>query len=362
MTALEKIQTAFWHWLDQVAEAVLAARARFTSKNPVHLVETEQGRFSVLPAQKRQGAIARGAEIQIENGAIAGYPAPELQAALQGGEVDLLLRPDRFVFKPLELPARAAEFLDGVVRSQIDRLTPWDAEHAAFGASAPVDAGGGRIVVTVAATAKTALLPLVKAFTASGARSVTVRTPTPDGPPGAPAITVMQQNIARILDLVATRRILLVGLAFVGLLAATAVMAAAIIDGHLESREDELARQIAQRRSAALSLRNAPGDPKTAAERMLAARKNQSPSAVVALEILSQILPDDTYVTELRIEPGKLRVSGITRDAPLLIRLIEQSRHFRQATFFAPITRSPSDPGDRFYIEARMVPNFSLTP
>jgi general secretion pathway protein L len=362
MTTAGTLLNGFWQWLDHVAQAVLAARTRFTRRRQVRLIETDDGAFAVAASGKRPDGVPAGARLHIDNGAIAARSNPQLQSALQGGDIELVLRPDRFVFKPLELPARAAEFLDGVVRSQIDRLTPWDADHAAFGAGRPADAGGGRIVVTVAATATEALLPLVTALTAAGADAITVETPAPDEGAGAPAIIVMTRNIARMLDLGAMRRILLVGLAFVGLLAATAMMAAAIIDSNLESRQDELARQIAQRRAAALSLRNAPGDPKTVAERALAARKNQSPSAVIALEILSQILPDDTYVTELRIEPGRLRLSGITHDAPRLIRLIEQTHHFRQATFFAPITRSPSDTGDRFYIEARMVPNFSLTP
>jgi len=78
--------------------------------------------------------------------------------------------------------------------------------------------------------------------------------------------------------------------------------------------------------------------------------------------VLSRILPDRTYVTELRIESDKLRVTGITDDAPRLIRLMEQTPHFTQATFFAPITRSPSDIGDRFDIEARLEPVFSPLP
>ena len=43
----------------------------------------------------------------------------------------------------------------------------------------------------------------------------------------------------------------------------------------------------------------------------------RAPSSVIVLEVLSQILPDHTYVTELRIEGDKLRVIGVTRDAPL---------------------------------------------
>ena len=122
----------------------------------------------------------------------------------------------------------------------------------------------------------------------------------------------------------------------------------------------DLARRIEHARAAGLLARDPANNPRILAERALVQRKNQSPSAVIALEILSQILPDDTYVSELRIEGDKVRLSGITHDAPRLVRVIEQTRHFSQATFFAPIT--PSEGGDHFNIEARMEPNFSTEP
>ncbi len=91
----------------------------------------------------------------------------------------------------------------------------------------------------------------------------------------------------------------------------------------------------------------------------MARRKNQTPANVIVLEALSNVLPDNTFVTELRIEGDKVQVVGITNDAPSLIRLIEQSPHFSRATFFAPTTRSSSDPGDRYHIEALIKPVFS---
>ena len=103
------------------------------------------------------------------------------------------------------------------------------------------------------------------------------------------------------------------------------------------SEQDELARRIAERRAAIRAGREGGAQASTPL-RALERRKYQSPSSVIVLEVLSQILPDHTYVTELRIEGDKLRVIGVTRDAPGLIRLIEQSPHFTRATFFAPTT------------------------
>ena len=125
------------------------------------------------------------------------------------------------------------------------------------------------------------------------------------------------------------------------------------IGDSLGAQESELARQISARR-AAIRAGSDGGDrsPVAALER----RKYETPSSVIVLEALSRVLPDHTYVTELHLAGNKLQIVGITRDAPSLIPLIEQSQHFTRATFYAPTTRSPSDPGERFHIEARVEP------
>jgi len=121
----------------------------------------------------------------------------------------------------------------------------------------------------------------------------------------------------------------------------------------LDAEQQDLQRRIAQRR-AALSFNQGP----SSAEALLAKRKQTSPSSVMVLEEMSRVLPDSTYVTELRIERDKLQVVGLTQDAPSLIKLIEQSPQFSRAIFFAPTTRSQNESGERFHIEAHITPYF----
>ena len=187
-----------------------------------------------------------------------------------------------------------------------------------------------------------------------GVKSVFVSTTLP----GADnlAVRVFEQSTAGALEVRSVRRKLVAGLAIAAILAVMAIAADVVIGGDLQSRQSDIARRIAERRGI---IRAGNDSVANSALAKLARRKNQTPADVIVLEALSNVLPDNTYVTELRVEGDKVQVVGITNDAPSLIRLIEQSPHFSRATFFAPTTRSPSDPGDRYHIEARIKPVFS---
>src|SRR5437660_370682 len=159
MTLIERTKSEIGRWLDDTAAAVIWLVNRVASPRTVRLIEQQGGDFVVDDARSSSPE----ARLRFADGERSSADAGSAGVALRGRRVDLVLQSDRFLFKPLELPARAAEFMDGIVRSQIDRLTPWTAEHSAFGASMPTEAGNGRIVLTVAATAKSVLQPFVAA-------------------------------------------------------------------------------------------------------------------------------------------------------------------------------------------------------
>ena len=228
-----------------------------------------------------------------------------------------------------------------------------------FGWSTPTEAGSDRIVVTIAATARAKIAPYVQALGAFNPQSIAVFTAPQEALAGAAPIKILEDQRHGTVNVHRIRRGLVALLVLSAVLAGAAASADFVVGGNLAERQDELARKISQRRAAIRSFGELSGDSAAGAERILARRKHTNPSTVLVLEALSQILPDHTYVTELRIENDKLRVIGVTQDAPSLIRLIEQSPQFTRATFFAPTTRSPADPGERFHIEARIEPVFS---
>jgi general secretion pathway protein L len=351
-----KIAEAFWSWMNSVAGSLVALIGGIRSPRRLRLVEEGRDTFRVEISQGRRASVSLGHEVRIVNGRVGGTLPASLATALQRSRIELVLQPDRFLFRPLELPKRATEFLEGVVRAQIDRLTPWSANDAVFGWTPPNPQEKERILLTVVATARALITPYLQALAGLGAGSIVVSTiPQGLGATAAP-VQVLEHSAHSALDIRRVRGALAAVLVVMGLAALIAVVADQFAADALEAQRQDLSQRISERHS---SMRRDGLSGTAPAQTVLERRKRETPSSVMVIEALSQILPDHTYVTELRVEGDKLQVIGVTRDAPSLIRLIEQSPHFTRATFFAPTTRSSGDPGERFHIEARIKPVFS---
>ena len=321
----------------------------------VELVEQADGSFLVADMSKQPGERAHGPSLRIDESGIADPISPQTRSLLARSTVDVMLAPSRFIFRSLELPQGARQFLDGVVRSQIDRLTPWSPNEAAFGWSEPTDAGNGQIAITVAATARSLVAPIARA--AIAARADQVRMSTRVGEGETLVIPVFAQDIGGGNGGRGLLRGLVAGLALSGLAFVVSLGAWLVVGSGDDARIANLQNRIAERRS---DLMNRRGPAAEEALKALQARKWKTPSAVMVLEALSKTLPDDAHLSELRIEGGKVQIAGSAADAPALIRLIEQSRHFTQATFFAPTVRAPGG-GESFHIEAHIEPSFAAT-
>jgi general secretion pathway protein L len=354
MSVMSEAKAVFEEWIAAVAGAVETLIGRYAPRPQIELVGETGGLLTARLKSARKGPPLADVSFRITNG----QPTPPLpagwQAAFRGSRIETELAPAHVLFRPLDFPRQAADFLDGMIRTQIDRLTPWSADEAAFGWSPPSPAGPERIGLMLAATSKQEIGPLLQLAGTLGAQSLTALAAPPADSGIQDKIRVLDQPLRSAahhrLDTPRTLRV-----AFLSAAAAAAIslVAAVYFGDSFDSEQQQLMQRISQRR-AALRL----GPDGGSAFGLLAKRKQSSPSTVIVLEALSKALPDGTYVTELRIDGDKVQVVGMTQNAPSLIRLIEKSPQFARATFFAPTTRAQNAPGEQFHIEARITPSF----
>jgi general secretion pathway protein L len=352
LKSLGKAQTIFSLWMDSVAQTAADAVERLASPLKVSLIEGEHGELLLQAGAQGPDQNVSLTPEQIATGDLAAIRA-DLASALRDSCVDVVLRPDHFLFRPLELPNRATEFLGGIVRSQLDRLMPWNAANTAYGWSKPTETGGDRMTITVAATSVEVIKPLRRTLVDAGAHSIRISVAPPE--PAADSILIWEEKTQGQSQARQIRRVLVAIIAAVGVAAVLAVGSWGLVVTKFESEQSRLAHEITEARNKGAKLRYAQlGEGK--ADQTIAARKQNSPSAVLIIEALSKILSDQTYVTELRIDGSKLYLTGVTRDAPSLIETLETSGRFTHAKFFAPTTRSQSDAIERFHIEATIDP------
>jgi general secretion pathway protein L len=357
MKVLRQIIEAFSYWINSVAATINSIFDRLRSQRHVQLIEVERDSFTFHILDNVKNSDLLDHPVRIVNGSVVGALPANWATVLHGSRIELVLQPSRFLFRPLELPKRATDYLEGIVRSQIDRLTPWAANEAIYSWTPPINAANDRIHLMIAATARAKIAPYLQAIAALGSASIVITTIALHLDSNAAPIKVYDQRMRSAVDVARIRPVLVATFLLCGLSAIFSLGVSAIVADGLGNEQQDLLRKISARRAAMRSVNDLPGG---SVLQMLERRKQASPSSVIVLEALSAVLPDDTYVTEFRFEREKLQIVGITSDAPSLIQLIEQSRHFAHATFFAPTTRSLGETKDRFHIEARINPVFAF--
>jgi len=286
-----------------------------------------------------------------------GVPSADVLQQTRGGIIEIIVPSAAILERCLDLPGESRPYVENVVRHQLETLFPWRAADVLH-TTLIQDRADGRLDVTVRATARPAVAPALAAAIACGASEVliagkgaepgadTVRMPVAFGPAGrdkpSPSHVIARYAIATLLVLT------------VGVLGW-----ATYVRWSLEADIALLDQAIADRRAI---LKRASDARTRAGGGSLEAKKQQSVIAVATLEALSSVLPDDTYLTDLTLDAGRLRMTGLSARATELVPLLEGSGNFRNASFYAPMTRMPGQSTDRFSIEAIVVPRMGGTP
>jgi general secretion pathway protein L len=88
----------------------------------------------------------------------------------------------------------------------------------------------------------------------------------------------------------------------------------------------------------------------------LATERERQASALAALAAATRAVPDDTYLTALRLHEGRLSVTGFSPSAAGLVGTLAKSPDFREPTFDSPVVQSDKDGLETFTISVSLRP------
>jgi general secretion pathway protein L len=336
-------------WIDILARLLLGWR------------DGRRGRRLLELAQQGDGWLVRQVRGQQETplGRIASgaVPSAEIARIAQKSFVVLKLPAAEIICRRINVPAQASGLLAGIVRNQIERLSPWRADDAAFGFDARANPDAASLDVDVLITPRAALDETCRRLDQVGLQ--VDRVVAAGRMPDAAASVTLWSRFADASDksLARTRLAIMAGMAAAICITAAiglwGFLAAASADGEAESVAADIARLQRSAQGGSGRSLNAAAPP---AERAWAL-KEASPVAVVVIEALSRSLPDTSYLTDLNLEGAALRIVGLADDAPALIAPLETSGHLADVRFFAPTTRATDGKRFVFHIEARVEPH-----
>ncbi len=325
---LSRLRQYFEAWIGKVSDAVIEIVESLRPRNTVEMVEGSDQTFAI-------GAplFAEPGTERLSVGSISSLDI------VQGAVLHVRLLPTRFTFREMEVPETATGFVDGLVRSQLDKLMPWNPASAVYGWTKTADLPTGGMKLALAGCSLQSIHPLVEAFSSSGAHHFSLNVADPKT---ARLIEIWNQKGGTFRDSEFLRRPLTLGVA--GLSCAT-VLTLAILIGLWSAGLGSSVMSADTRHRPRLA------DLNTASAESLIQRKSKGPVAVFLLDDLAKLLPDRTFVTELRIEGQKFWITGTTEDAASLLVLMGNSDRFAGASFFAPTTRADGEAREIFHIE-----------
>src|SRR5215510_5010277 len=113
-------------WIEILARLVLAWREQRRSQRTL-MISEENGALVVHQSS------ADGRKAERKPKVLSGGTARRVARSARGRFVILALAADKIVTRHLNVPAQAREFLAGIVRNQIERLSPWPAGEVMYG-------------------------------------------------------------------------------------------------------------------------------------------------------------------------------------------------------------------------------------
>ena len=235
--------------------------------------------------------------------------------------------------REVTLPLAAERGLDQVVFHEMDRFTPFTAAEVIWRCQ-PLrrDRAQGKLVARLSLVPRAAVAAMLDALAQIGLTPRLLEIKAADGAArriafgaGGQARRDWQKQVPLLAGFAVLALVALVSPFFWQSLAFSAV------DARIA------ANQLAVRAVQHLRAEIAAGA--TGAE-AIAAERRRTGDALQAIALLTEAIPDDTYLTGLTYDNGTLTLDGQSKSAAALIGPLTSNPHFEDATFTAPVVRN----------------------
>jgi general secretion pathway protein L len=285
-------------------------------------------------------------------GSLDSLTGARLPRAMLSQPVEVRLDGARILSKVVRLPAASRNYLDAVVRHQLDRATPWAADRVVFDYAIAEEepTADDQIAVRLVATSRDVFDAALERLRSAGIRPAVVGTSEDPVERASPVNLMQADRPARRAKL--RRRVAAALLALILVGAAVS----AWTGWRFFSLDAEAARLAAEMGAVRAEIEAARAGMEASESRgRLMAQKRETLPAVVLLDRLSDAIPTSTYLTEFMLEGQELRLSGLSSEAPSLIGILEGSDFLSNVRFAAPTTREAGATQERFEIVANVV-------
>jgi len=335
----------FWTWWRQhLLELVPESLRRGGGADADALIVEAGVDGTVVLARRRRGVEQRLATLRLDEPGLPSLRA-QLNARPNGEPVVLRLPPNAALERHVSLPLATERDHQRVLGYEMERLTPFTADEVFWsGVIESRDRARGRLGLRLTIVPRAGIQGLLDTLAASGGRPNLLEAPTAGG---LRAIALKHDAAAGRIGSLTPRT---AGLVLAGLVALVVIspFLRQVLDLHdAQAQLDTLKPRMAlvdtlRRRILGAG---AGGDAVQHDTKRLG-------DALAALAAITDILPDDSYLTEYTLRERKITLSGLAGSAPKLISLLSADPRVKNPAFTAPVTRNEQTHLDVFSIRA----------
>jgi general secretion pathway protein L len=269
---------------------------------------------------------------------------------IEKAEILLRLAKHQALYKLIYLPGAAQENLQQVVGFELDRYTPFKADQVYYTTVLQGKTEQGQLKVLLIVVPKPILDQQLTSLEKLGVQphKIDYEAVLADFPELDDSYNLLPERYQQRSSALSQYLSWLVGS-----LALTLALAAMIWPVWLEGQAvDTLKARIQQLEKQTRVVDNQQGeiDALRAETQKLIDNKAQAPSILAALNELSLVLKEDTWLTHLQFNDKRMQIQGQSPAASALIGLLESSEYFSNVSFVSPLTQDKTTGRERFQI------------